>query len=107
LHRIDPRTNGVVATVEVPDTLCGELAFGGGAVWAMNCGQGGVSWVYRIDLRSNRVTRRQRGVAPVFAADSLWLVDDEAGAVVRIDPRTGRELARIRRLGIDASQPSF
>ena len=107
VHRVDPRTNEVVATIEVPDTLCGELAFGGGAVWAMNCGQGGVSWVYRIDPRSNRVTGRQRGVAPVVAARSLWLVDDKAGEVVRIDLRTGRELARIRRLGIDSGQPFF
>ena len=67
LHRIDPRTNEVVATVEVPDTLCGDLAFGGGAVWAANCGQGGVSWIYRIDPRSNRVTGRQPGMAPVMA----------------------------------------
>jgi len=58
LHRIDPRTNQVVAAIEVPDTLCGDLAFGGGAVWASNCGQGGVSWIYRIDPRTNRVVRR-------------------------------------------------
>ena len=107
LHRIDPRTNEVVATVEVPDTLCGDLAFGGGSVWAMNCGQGGVSWIYRIDPRSNRVAGRQPGISPVIAAGSLWVVDDEAGAVVRIDLRTGREQARIRRLGIDADQPFF
>ena len=107
LHRIDPRTNEVVATVEVPDTLCGELAFGGGVVWAANCGQGGVSWIYRIDPRSNRVTGRQPGTAPLVAEGSLWVVDDEAGAVVRTDPRTGREQARIRRLGIDGDQPFY
>lgn len=104
IHRVDPRTNEVAATLEVPDTLCGDLAFGGGAVWAMNCGQGGVSWIYRIDPGSNRVTGRQRGVSPVVADGSLWLVDDEAGTVVRRDPRTGREVARIRRLGIDSDQ---
>ena len=107
LHRVDPRTEEVVATLEVPDTLCGELAFGGGSVWAMNCGQGGVSWIYRIDPLANRVAGRQRGVSPVIAAGSLWLVDDEAGAVVRIDPRSGRRLARVRRLGIDAEAPFY
>ena len=104
LHRVDPRTNAVIATIEVPDTLCGLLAFGGGAVWAMNCGQGG-SWIYRIDPGTNRVTGRQPGVTPLIAAGSLWMIDDEAGEVVRKDLRSGREQARIRRLGLDAERP--
>lgn len=104
VYRIDPRTNRVVATIEVPDTLCGDFAFGSGAVWAMNCQQGGVSWIYRLDPQSNRVTGRRPGVSPVIADGSLWIVDDEAAAVLRIEPRSGRVQARIRRLGLDTGR---
>ena len=101
VHRIDPRTNQVVATIEIPDTLCGDFAFGSDAVWVMNCQQGGVSWIYRIDPETNRVTARRPGVSPVIADGSLWVVDEEAGEVLRIEPESGRVQARIRRLGLD------
>lgn len=104
VHRIDPRTERVVATIEIPDTLCGEFAFGSGAVWAMNCQQGGVSWIYRLDPQTNRVTARRTGVSPVIADGSLWIVDDEA-AVLRIEPESGRIQARISRLGVDTGRP--
>ena len=105
VHRIDPETQRVTATIEVPDTLCGDFAFGFGAVWAPNCGQGGVSWIYRIDPQDNRVTSRRPGSTPVVAAGSLWVVDDEGPAVLRMDPESGRVQARIRKLGLDTSLP--
>ena len=105
VHRIDPQTNRVVATIEIPDTLCGDFAFGSGAVWAMNCQQGGVSWIYRVDPQTNRVTGRRPGITPVFADGSLWVVDDEETAVLRIEPQSDRVQARIRSLGVDTGVP--
>ena len=82
----------------------GDLAFGGGSVWAMNCGQGGCQLIYRLHPGTG-VAGRQRGVSPAMGWAVLVVVDDEAGAVV-IDPRTGREGAQLP-LGVDGDRPFY
>jgi DNA-binding beta-propeller fold protein YncE len=101
VYRVDPRTNKVVATVEVPDVLCGVFNAGFGAIWAMGCPSLAGEKSYRIDVRTNRVVRSYAGANPVPAAGSLWLSRWSQRMLVRVDPRTGHVLARIRKLGID------
>jgi len=96
LSRIDPGSGRVAATIPLGSTPTG-LAVGEGGVWVTGADTGGLALV---DPRTNRVSRTvpagssQSGVA--VGAGSVW-VADASGAVVRIDPRTGR--ARTIRLG--------
>jgi hypothetical protein len=103
LYRIDPRRNRIAAKVEVPDTLCTGPTFGAGSIWWPNCGEGG-RYVYRIDPRRMRVVGRRPGFMPKFGAGSLWMAaggPGSDGAIVRINPRTGRTIARVTKLGFD------
>jgi DNA-binding beta-propeller fold protein YncE len=109
VYRIDPRTNHVAAKVEVPDTLCTGPTFGGGSIWWPNCGEGG-RYVYRIDPGRMRVVGRRIGFMPKFGAGSLWIATGAPGsgaAILRIDPRTGRTVARITKLGFDKRETFF
>jgi streptogramin lyase len=109
VYRIDPRTNRVAAKVEVPDTLCTYAALGAGSIWWPNCGEGG-RYFYRIDPDRMRLIGRRSGFAPRFGAGSLWFTAGGPGtgeAIVRLDPRSGRTLARVTRLGFDKHDVFF
>jgi len=93
-HRIDPVTNRVLATVPLPGEACAGLAAAAGSLWIPLCGQ--VSSLARIDLATNRLADVQ-GPGPAAAeggiatdGESLWMIIDGTGALVRIDARTGR-----------------
>src|SRR4051794_37720805 len=56
LYRIDPRTNRVVATIDVTDALCFVPTVAGGALWVSNCGGlAAFETVYKVDPATNRV----------------------------------------------------
>ncbi len=97
VYRIDPRTNRIVATINMRDTPCTVATFGAGLVWNSNCGPGenskGIS--FGIDPHSNRVTRRIPGNFPVVGAGSLWVLSDDGRVMRRVDPRSGVVLARV------------
>jgi streptogramin lyase len=96
-HRIDPNTNRIVAAVDLGDTPCTSVAFGGGLVWSSNCGPGegskGIS--FGIDPKTDRVARRVRGTYPTFGDGSLWVLDDSGEFIRRVDPQSGVVLASI------------
>jgi YVTN family beta-propeller protein len=107
--RIDPATNAIVSTIRASGKPCGFLAANKNAVWAAgaHCG----SYVSRLDPSSNRRAGRVKGTfqAPiglVLGFGSLWTADLDAQTIVRINPRTGRIVGRLRvgglpiRLGI-------
>lgn len=92
IQRIDPETNHVVAQVDLPGEPCSGLTYGFGSVWSPICdGQKGLA---RIDAGTNRVT----AILPVVPADdegsiatsedSVWLVTNKDGLLLRIDPKT-------------------
>ena len=96
--RIDPATNAVVSTIRVGQP-CGFLAAGGNAVWAAgaHCG----NYVTRISPHSNRRVGQVKGylLAPIGLAlgfGSLWIADLDARTIDRVNPRTGRIVARLR-----------
>jgi len=52
VHRLDPKTNKVVAAVTVGKKPCSGLAAGFGSVWVPNCGDKTLS---RVDMKTNEV----------------------------------------------------
>ncbi|MBZ5621613.1 MAG: hypothetical protein LAQ69_23220 [Acidobacteriia bacterium] len=98
VHRLDPKTNTVVAAVEVGHKPCSGLAAGFGSVWVPNCGDNTLS---RIDMRTNQVTatlplgpaQSEGGIAA--SPDSVWMVTDPKGTLSRIDPATNKVAAEI------------
>jgi virginiamycin B lyase len=100
VHRIDPKTNQQVASVELPGEPCAGLATGFGSLWVPLCGR--TQMLARVDLKSNKLlsvfkigpAAAEGGVAT--SPDSVWLVVDKAGSLARIDPETGKVRQTIR-----------
>jgi virginiamycin B lyase len=94
VHRIDPKTNKEVAIVPVPGDPCSGLAFGFGSLWVPLCGK--PNSMVRIDSTTNKIvatlTLGPAGPEGGIAAsrDSIWIVTDDAGGLVRIDPVTNK-----------------
>lgn len=91
LLRIDPGTNAIVAKFNLHGDACSGLALGFGSVWVPLCGQ--TNSLLRVDIATNRFTilshgpaRGEAGIA--VSDDSVWLVRDDVGTLIRIDPTT-------------------
>lgn len=100
--RVDPATNTVAKRIHLSASfgqLCGFLAADARAVWAAG-GNCGLSFVTRIDPRTNKPSGRVSGeTSPVGLAlgfGSLWVADLEAKAIDRVNPRTARVIGRLR-----------
>ena len=106
VHRLDPRTNKVLAAVTVGTRPCSGLAAGFGTIWVPNCGDrsGAGKSVSRIDMTTNEVVatlpigpaQSEGGVAT--GAGSFWMVtyeSDQKGVLSRIDPATNKVIAEI------------
>jgi virginiamycin B lyase len=107
IHRLDPKTNQVVAAVEVGRRPCSGLAAGFGSVWAPVCGDrpqtenAARPGLARIDIKTNQVV----ATIPVGPANSegglaagpeaVWMVADPKGMLSRIDPATNQVAAEI------------
>jgi virginiamycin B lyase len=93
VHRIDPKTNKRVATVELPGGPCAGLATGFGSLWVPLCSH--PSTLAKVDLKRNALTAvLQTGPAGAeggitASPDSIWLVVDKNGSLARIDPDKG------------------
>jgi streptogramin lyase len=90
LVRIDPTTNKVVATIELPDRLCQGFTASDDAIWACSADA-----LVRIDPTSNEIVDSvpvQSGQAfyrPVFGGGMVWALGSSAfvsDTVVRLDP---------------------
>lgn len=98
VHRIDPETNTVVASIPVGQKPCSGLAAGFGSVWVPNCVDKTIS---RIDTKTNRVVatiavgpaQSEGGLAA--SPDSVWILSDAKGVLSRIDPDTNKVVAEI------------
>lgn len=94
VHRIDPITNRITATMVLPGTPCAGLAHGFASLWVPLCGK--PNSLARVDLKTGKLV----AVVPVGPAaaeggiavsrDSVWMVTDAKGALSRIDPQNGR-----------------
>jgi virginiamycin B lyase len=99
VHRIDPKTNKEVAIIPLPDDPCAGLAFGFGSLWVPLCGA--PNSIVRVDASTNQITATlpigpagpEGGIAAT--SDSIWIVTDDAGSLVRIDPVTNKARQKI------------
>ena len=99
VHRLDPKTNTVVAVVKVGERPCSGLAAAFGSIWVPNCGDKTLS---RVDPKTNAVAATipigpassEGGLAA--SADSIWMLSDLKGILSRIDPATNRLVAEIQ-----------
>jgi virginiamycin B lyase len=97
--RIDPANNKIVARVRISDEACSGLAFGFNSVWVPICGSKPA--LIRIDAMKNTIS----AVLPITPAgeeggiassdDSVWMVTDKNGTLVRVDPSTNGVRDRI------------
>jgi len=98
IHRMDPKTNMVAATVEVGKKPCAGLAEGFGSIWVPLCGDKALA---RVDKNTNAVTatlpigpaESESGIATT--EDSVWLVTLPDGKLSRISPKTNEIVAQI------------
>jgi YVTN family beta-propeller protein len=98
IHRLDPKTNTVVAAVTVGKRPCSGLAAGFGSIWVPNCTDKTIS---RVDMKTNEVVatipvgpaNSEGGLA--VSADSVWILSDLKGVLTRIDPKTNMKIADI------------
>jgi virginiamycin B lyase len=93
VHRIDPKTNKQVARVKLPGEPCAGLTTGFGSLWVPLCGR--TQMLAKVGLASNKLLNVFQ-IGPAAAEggvtaspDSVWLVIDKEGSLVRIDPATG------------------
>jgi len=92
VYRIDPKTNKIVASVPLPAEACAGLELAFGSVWVPVCTT--PTSLLRIDSKSSRLSATlnsgpagpEGGIAA--SSDSIWLVTDIVGTLVRIDPET-------------------
>src|SRR5262249_8121558 len=101
--RVDPATNLVVETIPVGKKPR-FIAAGGGAVWALNQGDGSVS---RIDPSTNKVVATIEvgvpggGGAIAGGEGSVWVTSFEL-PIARIDPSTNKVVQQFAGKGGDA-----
>lgn len=93
LLQINPRTNTVVAKLALPGDACSGLALGFKSVWVPLCGR--TNSLLRVDIATSRFTilsfgpaREEAGIT--VSDDSVWLVADDVGTLIRIDPKRNR-----------------
>ena len=99
VHRIDPLRDKEVAVVPLPGEPCAGLAFGFGSLWVPLCGK--PNSIARVDAGTNRISAilpagpagPEGGIA--VSGDSVWIVSDDAGTLLRIDPATNQVRQRI------------
>jgi virginiamycin B lyase len=107
IHRLDAKTNQVVATIEAGKRPCSGLAAGFGSIWVPLCGdRPGVEnsakpALARIDIKTNQVI----ATVPAGPAnseggldagpDAIWMPTDPKGVLSRIDPATNKVTAEI------------
>lgn len=96
IARIDPRSNRVIAHIQV-DPGSFYLAYGLGSLWAVSATQHSIQ---RIDPKTNEVvTRTELGKEPGFLVageGAVWVQEQGDGTVARIDAKSGAVTGRVK-----------
>jgi streptogramin lyase len=93
LYRVDPKTNAVVAKIDLGAAICFPPQFGFGRVFLIACEGGSGNLV--VDPSVNRVVAKsQCGAWMAFGGGSIW--DGESRSVRVCDPKTYRTTAVIK-----------
>ncbi|SNT35411.1 40-residue YVTN family beta-propeller repeat-containing protein [Granulicella rosea] len=95
LLRIDPKTNSVAATIELPEGTENPV-FANGFVWISSFGQ---NTVVKVDPKTNSVVATiPVGPKPRFitaSEDFVWTLNQGDGAISKIDQKTNKLVATI------------
>ncbi len=95
LSRIDPATNSVAATTDVPAGSA-SIVYGDGAVWVTTPG---ANMLTRVDTKTNKVTDSiEVGKGPRFVtygAGSVWTLNQGDGTISRVDTKTRKLVVNI------------
>jgi YVTN family beta-propeller protein len=94
--RIDPTTNHVVSMLKLPYSPCAYLVADQSAVWS--AGGACADNVGRMDIRSKTLTAsvaEPHAVGLALAFGSVWAAVIDSANVDRIEPHTGRLVARL------------
>jgi virginiamycin B lyase len=100
LERIDPATNGVIATIELPGETCSGLELAFGSLWVPLCAK--TPSLVRVDISTNKISAiltagpaaPEGGIAA--SGDSIWMVTEVGGELSRIDPATNAVRQKIQ-----------
>lgn len=106
VHRLDPETNTVAATIAAGTHPCSGLAVGFGSLWVPTCGEKSGDTIagrtiVRISLKDGKVEATLPFEVPdsegglATGAGSVWLMTDKNGTLTRIDPATNKAVAEI------------
>jgi YVTN family beta-propeller protein len=102
LVRIDPRTNAITATIDLP-AGSENPTFGGGFIWVSGYGSDSL---YKVDPKTNKlVATIAIGPKPRFITvgdGSVWTLNQGDGSVSRVDMKTSKLVATIQ-CGIQGS----
>ena len=95
--RIDPKTNKPDNPVSIGNEPCRALLFAFKALWSPICAGSALRRVNPAEPdKPVTITTAIRGVGPlVTATGSVWMVTDENGSLVRIDPDTNAVVAEV------------
>ena len=85
LTKIDPRTSAIAWSTRIGPGICCVVA-GGGYVWAAN--DAGISKLATDGRVLDTITTPSQTGNISFGDGALWVANDVAGTVMRIDPRT-------------------
>jgi virginiamycin B lyase len=93
VHRIDPATNKLIASVSLPGEPCAGLTVGSGSLWVPLCTD--PPSLAKVNLASQKLestfavgpAAAEGGVA--YGAGSAWLVVNNSGDLARINPASG------------------
>ena len=103
--RIDQSSNRVAARIRAPvgsERSCG-IATAGGSVWAAAYDPGSRrTTVLRIDPKRARIVGRipiPNAACVTAAAGAVWVSSPESRTLTRIEPKSGRVVAHIRKAG--------
>jgi len=94
--RIDPTTNHVVAKLKLPYSPCAYVVADQNAVWS--AGGACADYVGRIDIRLKTLTAsvaEPHAVGLALAFGSVWAAVIDSANLDRIEPHTGRLIARL------------
>jgi len=101
LKRLDPRSGDEVAAVPLENfpTNTTEVVVGAGSVWVSSA-SGEAGFVIRVDSETNRVVDRipmpvDSPTNLAFGHGSVWITSAGHSTVSRVDPETGKVVAKI------------
>jgi virginiamycin B lyase len=100
VHRIDPKTNQLAASVNLPGEACAGLAVGAGSLWVPMCTT--PPSLAKVSLKSSQLlsifavgpAAAEGGIA--YGAGSVWLIVNKSGDLARIEPGSGKILRTFR-----------